>query len=60
MALSCKNNSNSEEMEDGGGLRLGDHQPPHKYIKNLSRYGTTPTKQPLGDSRRLGPSRQAA
>ena len=27
MALSCKNNSNSEEMEDGGRVRLGDHQP---------------------------------
>ena len=42
MALSCKNNSDSEEMEDGGGVRRGDHQPPHKYIKNLSRYRTTP------------------
>ena len=57
MALSYKNNSDSEEMEDGGGVRRGDHQPPHKYIKNLSRYGTTSTKQPLGDSRRLGPCR---
>ena len=39
-------------MEDGGGVRCGDHQPPPKYIKNSSRYGTTPTKQPLDNSKR--------
>lgn len=60
MALSCKNNSNSKEMEDGGGVGWGDHQPPHKYIKNLSRYGTAPIKQPLGEAEDLGPpGRQA-
>lgn len=39
-------------MEDGRGVKWGDSQCPHKYIKNLSRYGTTTTKQPVGDSRR--------
>ena len=45
--------------EDGGGVRWGGCQPPHKYIKNSLRYGTTPTKQPLGDSRRPQDSRGA-
>ena len=31
-------------------VRRGDCQPPHIYIKNLSRHGTTPTDQPLGYS----------
>jgi len=35
-----------------GGVRPEDRQPPHRYIKNSSRNGTTPTKPPLGDSRR--------
>ena len=34
-------------QEDGGEVRWGDRQPPHKYIKNSSRYETTPTRQPL-------------
>lgn len=46
-----------EAEKDGGGVRQGDCQPPHKYTKNSSRYGTTPTKQPLDDSRRLQASR---
>ena len=37
--------------EDGGGIRRGDHLPPHKYIKNSSEYGTTPTEQLLIVSR---------
>ena len=47
-----------EAEEDGGGVRQGDSQPPHKYTKNSSRYGTAPTKQPLDDSRRLQASRE--
>lgn len=43
--------------EDCGGIRWGDRQPPHKYLKNSSRYGKTPTKQPLGDSKRPQASR---
>ena len=46
-----------EAEEDCGGVRQGDHQLTHKYVKNSSRYGTTPTKQPLGDSRRPQDSR---
>ena len=23
-----------EDLQDGGGVRRGDHLPPHKYIKN--------------------------
>ena len=39
-------------MKGGRGLKWGDSQRPHKYIKNSSMYGTTTTKQPVGDSRR--------
>ena len=39
-------------MEDGGGVRRRDHLPPHRYIKNSSEYGTTPTEQFLSISRR--------
>ena len=44
--------AHTEAEEDGGGVRWGGCQPPHKYIKTSLRYGTTPTKQPLGDSRK--------
>ena len=37
----------SKRREDDRGVRQGDLQPPHKYSKNSSRYGTTPIKQPL-------------
>ena len=49
-----------EVEEDGRGGRWGDHQPPHKYIKNSSRYGTVLTKQPLDHSRRPQASRGQA
>ena len=32
---------------DGGGVRCGDHLPPHKYIKNTSTCGTTPKEHLL-------------
>ena len=35
--------------EDDRNVTREDHQPSPKYIKNPSSYGTTPTKQPLGD-----------
>jgi len=38
--------------EDGRGIRQGDHQPPHKYIKNSSRYRITAIKPHLGNSRK--------
>ena len=31
--------------EDGGGIRQENHLLLHKYIKNSSEYGTTPTTQ---------------
>jgi len=46
--------------EDGRGVRREDPQLLHKYIKNSSSYETTPTKQPLGDSRRPQTSRGQA
>ena len=42
-------------QEDGGEVRWGDRQPPPRYIKNASRFGT---KQPLGDSGRPQASRE--
>ena len=41
-----------EDLQDGGGLRGGDHLPPHKYIKNASTCGTIPTKHILTAGRR--------
>ena len=31
--------------EDGGRIIWEDHLPSHKYIKNSTEYGTTPTEQ---------------
>ena len=39
------------DLQDGGGLRCGDHPPPHKYIKNTSTCGTTPTEHLLNAGR---------
>ena len=36
-----------EDLRDGGGVRCEDHLPPHKYIKNTSTCGTTPTEHLL-------------
>ena len=41
-----------EDLQDGGGVRHGDHLPPHKYIKNTSTCGTTPTEHLLNAGRR--------
>ena len=41
-----------EDIQDGGGVRCGDHLPPHKYIKNTSTCGTTPTEHLLNIGRR--------
>ena len=32
------------DLQDGRGVRRGDHLPPHKYIRNTSTCGTTPTE----------------
>ena len=34
----------SEELQDGRRVRRRDHLPPHKYIRNTSTCGTTPTE----------------
>ena len=48
-------------MEDqhGGGVRCGDHLPPHKYIKNTSTCGTTLTEHLLNAGRRPQISQKA-
>ena len=40
------------DLQDGGGVRCGHHLPPHKYIKNTSTCGTTPTEHLLNAGRR--------
>ena len=40
------------DLQDGGGVRHGDHLPPHKYIRNTSTCGTTPTGHLLNTGRR--------
>ena len=39
-------------LQDGGRVRSGDHLPPHKYIRNTSTCGTTPTELLLNAGRR--------
>ena len=43
---------NERDLQDGGGVRHGDHLPPHKYIRNTSTCGTTPTEHLLNTGRR--------
>ena len=43
---------NREDFQDGGGVKLGDHLLPHKYIKNTPTWGTTPTEHLLHAGRR--------
>ena len=45
--------------EDGGRIRSGDHLPSHKYIRNTSTCGTTPTEYPLNAGRRPQTSQKA-
>ena len=47
------------DLQDGGGVRCGDHLPPHRYIKNTSTCGTTPTGHLLNASRRPQISQKA-
>ena len=35
------------DLQDGGGVRHGDHLPPHRYIRNTTTCGTTPTEHLL-------------
>ena len=47
------------DLEDSGGVRRGDHTPPHKYIRNTSTCGTTPTEHLLNTCRRPQTSEKA-
>ena len=47
------------DLQDGGGVRHGDHLPPHKYIRNTSTCGTTPTEHLLNTGRRPQTSQKA-
>ena len=46
-------------LQDGRGVRRGDHLPPHKYIKTTSTCGTTPTEHLLNADRRPQTSQKA-
>ena len=46
-------------LQDGGGVRHGDHLPLHKYKRNTSTCGTTPTEHLLNAGRRSQTSQKA-
>ena len=48
-----------EELQDGGRVRHGDHVPPHKYVRNTSTCGTTPTEHLMNSGRRPQTSQNA-
>ena len=50
---------NIGDLQNGGGVRHGDHLPPHKYIRNTSTCGTTPTEHLLNAGRRPQTSQKA-
>ena len=47
-------------VENGGGVRQGDHLCPHNNIKNVSVCGTTPTEYFLNTGRRSQTSKKAS
>ena len=47
------------DLQDGRGVRCGDHLLPHKYIRNASTCGTTPTEHLLNAGRRPQTSKKA-
>ena len=47
-----------EDLQDGRRVRRGDHLPPHRYIRNTSTCGTTPTEHLLNAGRRLQTSQK--
>ena len=48
-----------EDLQDGKGVRCVDHLHPHRYIRNTSICGTTPTEHLLNDGRRSQTSQKA-
>ena len=59
MTYKCPQEKGSGELQDGGRVRCGDHFPPHKYIRNTSTCGTTPTEHMLNAGRRHQTSQKA-
>ena len=59
MTLNVKKCHCGEDLQDGGGVRRGDHLPPHKYIKNTSTCGTASTEHLLNAGRRPQTSQKA-
>ena len=49
----------SRDLQDGGRVRRGDHLTPHKYIRNTSTCGTTPSEHLLNTGRRPQTSQKA-
>ena len=47
------------DLQDDRGVRGGDHLLPHKYIRNTSTCGTTPTEHLLNAGRRPQASQKA-
>ena len=47
------------DLQDGRGVRRGDHPLPHKYIKNTATCGTTSTEHLLNAGRRPQTSQKA-
>ena len=54
-----ENTKSRRDLQDGGGVRHGDHLPPHKYIRNTSTCGTTLTEHLLNAGRRRQTSQKA-
>ena len=54
----CKSRE-GEDLQDGRGVRCGDNLPPHRYIKNTSTCGRTPTENLLNPGRRPQTSQKA-
>ena len=54
-----KNNTNEGDLQDGGGVRHGDHLPHHIYIRNTSTCGIAPIEHILNAGRRPQTSQKA-
>ena len=59
MGLTCFLKVTQEELQDGGRVRHGNHLPTHKYVRNTSTCGTTPTEHLLNAGRRTQTSQKA-
>ena len=54
-----KKSKMQRDLQNGGGVRRGDHLPPHKYNRNTSTCGTAPTEHLLNADRRTQTSQKA-